>query len=52
MEEEKEVEQIEEIKDDGKIHFPISGIIISGVLLLIIIALVVVILILRGQGNA
>lgn len=51
MEEENKQEPIEKLEDDGKIHFPVAGLIISGVLLLMIISLVVIILVLRGQSN-
>ena len=48
MEEEKK-ENIEEIKDDSKVEFPIAGFIIIGAIALIMVALVVVILVLRNQ---
>lgn len=39
-----QVEQDEELKDDGKIHFPLMGLVISGVLIVLMIICIIVIL--------
>ena len=47
---EKELENnIEEIKDDGKIHFPVFGLVVVSVLIVLMIICVVVILLTRGK---
>ena len=44
MEEEKKVEEEkEELKDDGRIHFPISGLfVIGGIIILMIVCIVLI----------
>ena len=48
MDEEKKTEIEEELKDDGKIHFPLAGIIIIGVLA---IAMIVCLIIISVNGG-
>ena len=50
MEELENVENtIEELKDDGKIHFPMSGVFVIGGLVLLMVACIVVLIILGNR---
>ena len=46
MDEEKK-EEIEELKDDGKIHFPLSGLFIVGGIIILMIVCIVLIFVFR-----
>ena len=48
-EEELEKEEQEELVDDGKIHFPISGIIVIGVIVVLMVVCITSILVFRGK---
>ena len=50
MSEEKEVQEVENIEDNGKIHFPVAGLIVIGVLVALMIACVVVLLCIKGAN--
>lgn len=45
----EELEEKEELKDDHKIHFPVAGLIVIGVLILAMIVCIIVIASLGGR---
>ncbi len=46
---EEEREEQEELVDDGKVHFPISGLIVIGIISLLMAICLVVILVVRNN---
>ena len=48
---EEERQEVEEIKDDGKVHFPVAGFIVIGVISVLMMICFIVLLVMGGQGG-